>query len=1115
MSSPKNSGVQELDYIGLNSLLNLYDKDGKIQFDQDKAAARAYFLEHVNKNMVFSHSLREKLDYLVENGYYEKEFLDKYTFGFIKRLFQRAYAKKYRFETFVGAYKFYSSYALKTFDGRRYLERYEDRVCTTALYLADGDEKRAVEIMEEIISNRFQPATPTFLNAGKKSRGEMVSCFEGNALVDTIAGPMPIKDVEPGMMVLTHDGTYCPVTTNMQRVENIGIWHVTVSGSAVELSATSEHPVLAYRPDESHGKLPVEHSGDGATERAVWTAISNLHRGDFVAASYPTEKPFIDSLSVLDFIQGNANSPLSDITLRVESGDLVSSSDTNAVSANLPMNADLGAFIGYYLSAGRVCVTHSERTGRLEAKCVRFTFEESHGDFAKHLEEVSLRVFGVQAEVTHKKDRKVISVMLHSKIVGEFLLNLVGTGFNKKYLPEFFVVSNEEFGRALLTGMFRGDSCMRSSGVCASMLNPALVNQLKSIALRLGVLPDVEMYSDATGTYASIFIPGSNEKNRELIFEIGRNVDKFTEREDNLRGARWVDGYAMYPVVGAFFESGSMDVYNLEVEANHTYSVHGHVVHNCFLIGVEDDLNSIGRSINSALQLSKRGGGVAFNLTDVRASGDPIKKIENQSSGVLPIMKLYEDSFSYANQLGARQGAGAVYLHAHHMDIETFLDTRKENADEKIRIKTLSLGVLIPNITLELARKNENMYLFSPYDVEKEYGKPFSEVDVTAEYYAMVDNQNIRKKKISARGFLQKIAEIQFQSGYPYLIFIDNANDQSPIAGKIKMSNLCVEIFQVQESSVINPDQSYATVGKDISCNLGSMNIALAIDSPDFAKTIETSVRALTQVSDMSNIDVVPTINSGNQRSHAIGLGAMNLHGALAKHGMMYGSEEALDFTNIYFYSVAFYAIRASMLIAKERGRTFDNFENSKYASGEFFDKYIDKEWGTTTEAARKALVHVPVPTQEDWKQLKSDVQEYGMYNQNLQAVPPTGSISYINNSVPSILPATARIEVRKEGKMGRVYYPAPHMTNENVHLYKDAYELGNKAIIDTFAVAQQHIDQGMSLTLFFDETATTKDLNKTQTYAWLKGIKSLYYTRIRKIALEGTDIEGCVSCAV
>ncbi|WP_045823415.1 class 1b ribonucleoside-diphosphate reductase subunit alpha [Williamsia herbipolensis] len=707
---PAGHEPAEMDYHSLNAMLNLYDADGKIQFEKDREAANQYFLQHVNQNTVFFHDLDEKLDYLVEENYYEPEVLERYDREFVKDLFGYAYKKKFRFPTFLGAFKYYTSYTLKTFDGKRYLERFEDRVCMVAMTLADGDTDLARNLVDEIISGRFQPATPTFLNSGKKQRGEPVSCF---------------------------------------------------------------------------------------------------------------------------------------------------------------------------------------------------------------------------------------------------------------------------------------------------------------------------------------------------------------------------------------------------------------------LLRIEDNMESIGRSINSALQLSKRGGGVALLLSNIREHGAPIKKIENQSSGVIPIMKLLEDSFSYANQLGARQGAGAVYLHAHHPDIYRFLDTKRENADEKIRIKTLSLGVVIPDITFELAKRNDDMYLFSPYDVERVYGVPFADINVSDKYHEMVEDRRIRKTKIKAREFFQTLAELQFESGYPYIMFEDTVNRANPIDGKITHSNLCSEILQVSTASTFNDDLSYSTVGKDISCNLGSLNIAKTMDSPDFGQTIETSIRGLTAVSDQTAITSVPSIQEGNNSSHAIGLGQMNLHGYLARERVHYGSEEGIDFTNIYFYTVLFHAIRASNLIAKERGHAFGGFEKSKYASGEFFDKYTDRAWEPATarvaELFSEAGVHIP--TQDDWRQLRASVREHGIYNQNLQAVPPTGSISYINHSTSSIHPVAAKVEIRKEGKIGRVYYPAPYMTNDNLDYYQDAYEIGYEKIIDTYAAATQHVDQGLSLTLFFKDTATTRDVNKAQIYAWRKGIKTLYYIRLRQLALEGTEVEGCVSC--
>lgn len=706
------SEARTLDYHALNAMLNLYGANGELQLDKDREAARQYFLQHVNQNTVFFHSLEEKLDYLVEEQYYEAEMLAQYSFAFIKALFEQAYAYKFRFPSFLGAFKYYTSYTLKTFDGKRYLERYEDRVCMVALTLARGDETLAKSLVDEIISGRFQPATPTFLNCGKQQRGELVSCF---------------------------------------------------------------------------------------------------------------------------------------------------------------------------------------------------------------------------------------------------------------------------------------------------------------------------------------------------------------------------------------------------------------------LLRIEDNMESIGRAINSALQLSKRGGGVAFLLTNIRESGAPIKRIENQSSGIIPIMKLLEDAFSYANQLGARQGAGAVYLNAHHPDILRFLDTKRENADEKIRIKTLSLGVTIPDITFELAKRNDDMYLFSPYDVERVYGVPFGDISVTEKYHEMVADARIRKQKINARAFFQVLAELQFESGYPYLMFEDTVNRANPIAGRINMSNLCSEILQVNTPTEYDDDLGYRHIGQDISCNLGSMNIAKVMDAGDIGTSVDIAIRGLTAVSEMSNLRSVPSIAEGNAKSRAIGLGQMNLHGYLAREHIYYGSDEGLDFTNLYFYCVAFHAIRASNRLAIEHKESFAGFADSTYASGTFFDKYTNQAWLPRTDKVRGLFERsgIALPTQDDWQELKASVMAHGLYNRNLQAVPPTGSISYINNSTSSIHPVAARIEIRKEGKLGRVYYPAPFLDEANFDYFQDAYEIGPEKIIDTYAEASQHVDQGLSLTLFFPDTASTRDINKAQIYAWKKGIKTLYYIRLRQSALEGTEVEGCVSCTL
>ncbi|ERL64253.1 class 1b ribonucleoside-diphosphate reductase subunit alpha [Schleiferilactobacillus shenzhenensis] len=548
----------------------------------------------------------------------------------------------------------------------------------------------------------------------------------------------------------------------------------------------------------------------------------------------------------------------------------------------------------------------------------------------------------------------------------------------------------------------------------------------------------------------------------------------------------------------------------------------------CFLIQLTDDMNSIGRGINSALQLSRIGGGVGIALSNLREAGAPIKGIEGASSGVLPVMKLLEDSFSYSNQLGQRQGAGAVYLNVFHPDIIRFLSAKKENADEKIRVKTLSLGVVVPDKYYELVRNDADMYLFSPYSVERFYGKPFAYVDITKEYDNMVANPAIKKYKIKARDLENEISKLQQESGYPYILNVDTSNRDNPIDGKIVMSNLCSEIQQVQTPSEINDAQEYIKMGNDVSCNLGSTNILNLMQSPDMGHSIRIMTRALTYITDHSDIVAVPSVAHGNKQSHSIGLGAMGLHTFLAVNHMRYGSPEALDFTSTYFMLLNYWTLVESNNIAKERHETFANFEKSKYADGTYFDKYVQQSFAPKTAKVQDLFKDIFVPTEADWAKLRDNVKEYGLYHQNRLAVAPTGSISYINDTSASLHPITRLVEERTEKKNGKLYFPAPHLSNDTLPYYTSAYDTDMRKVIDTYAAAQQHVDQGMSLTLFLRATMpeglyewkhepeqTTRDLSILRNYAYYKGIKSLYYVRTFTDNSQEVGSNDCESCII
>ena len=721
---PKNE--KELTYYELNNKINI-PVNGQIQLHYDKEAVAAYFRQHINQNSLFYYTLEEKIKTLLEGNYIDKDMISKYKMSFIKELFKFIYDKKFRFDSFMGAYKFYRQYAMKNNTGDLYLERFEDRVAFNALYLADGDKELAYSIAEEMISRRYQPATPTYLNAGKARAGAAISCF----------------------------------------------------------------------------------------------------------------------------------------------------------------------------------------------------------------------------------------------LIGD----------------------------------------------------------------------------------------------------------------------------------------------------------------------VMDSMDSITQSWKSSAHLSKLGGGVGIDLSNIREEGAPIKGIEGAASGVVPVMKIYEDIFSYANQLGQRQGAGAVYLNIFHMDVIQFLATRKENADEKVRIKTLSLGLTVPDKFYELIRKDEYMYLFSPYDVERIYGKPFSFVDITTEYDNMVNNKEIRKSKVRARDLETEISKLQQESGYPYILNIDTANKANPIHGKIVMSNLCTEIMQVHSPSEINKDQTYKTVGMDVSCNLGSINIPNMMSTPDFGRSIDTMIKALTTVSDKSSIDEVPTVKHANSEYHSVGLGAMGLATYFAMNKIDYGTPESIEFTDIFFRMVNYYSLVSSNNIAKKRKKTFYEFEKSKYYTGEYFDRYIEEgDVEIKNPKIEKMFKDFHIPTADDWKRLARKVKAHGLYHSYRLAVAPNGSISYVNETSASLHPIINLIEERQEKKIGKVYYPVPHLNNTTIKYYKSAYDIDMRKVIDVYAAAQKHIDQGMSLTLFMRSDIpegiyewkegrttkmTTRDLNILRNYAWKKGIKSLYYVRTFTEDADEIGIAQCESCSI
>ena len=358
---------------------------------------------------------------------------------------------------------------------------------------------------------------------------------------------------------------------------------------------------------------------------------------------------------------------------------------------------------------------------------------------------------------------------------------------------------------------------------------------------------------------------------------------------------------------------------------------------------------------------------------------------------------------------------------------------------------------------------------------------------------------------------LVKIAQIQGESGYPYLMFVDNANKAHALSeiGRIKMSNLCSEIMQLQQPSKIYSDPMKNKYGKDISCNLGSLNIVNVMENKSIAEAVEIAMDSLNTVAKLTHISEVQSVANANKLLRSVGLGVMNLHGYLAKNFIEYESIEARDFANTFFMMVNFYSIKRSMEIAMEENFVFEGFEKSDYASGKYFEKYIKTSYIPFTQTGKELFDGIHIPTTEDWKWLMEMVMKHGLAHAYRMAIAPTGSISYIQNATASILPIVERIEKRTYQDSTTIY-PAPFLSPMTYYYYKSAYDIDTFKMIDMVATVQEHVDQGISCTLFVKSNETTADLARYFIYAHLKGLKSLYYTRTKRLT-----IEECESCAV
>ncbi|GAB6073155.1 hypothetical protein JCM14244_15320 [Venenivibrio stagnispumantis] len=1094
---PEKVTTEELDFLVLKAIEHLIPS----HYIYDTLASRQ-LLKIINRKIDkrFS-SFEEMIRYGIKENLYKEE-IGKFDLERLSKVID--YSRDHLLDYF-GLTTLKDRYFTRDRNGE-IIEKPQWFFMRVALGIGNNEEE-IIKIYDKISKLEYLHSTPTLYNSGTITN-QYSSCFPAGTPIITKNGVKNIEDIQVGDVVLTAEGNFKVVSGTFQRKYSSKLYKIKVWGlwgDEETVKATDDHKFLVLPKEEvdCNRKFfkvcppyqntlkcqPVYREYANVCERTEidllealkWTEAKDLNEGDFIVIPYPKEVKDKEFLNILDYID-NINLIEKDGYILKKNYDKQKrtpefNNQINTIKAKIPLNSDFMRFLGYYLAEGYI----------LDNRLIVFTFNSKEKEYIEDVRNLSIKLFGIVPTIHDNKDNST-RISIHSTYLSKFINNLVGTGYNKKVLPEEILLAKPESQRGLIIGIFRGDGTTVSDGMRLTISNKSLAYQIFIILLRLGYMPRIsKAYKNHLAKEQPYSIHLSINDGLDLIKEINKDLYKIKAKPDmkkiNSYRFRYGD-YVFYKIQSIKTENFDGIVYDFEVKGDHSFSANLVAAHNCYVNVIDDSLESIMDKAKETAFLAKYAGGVGTDITRIRATGSPIKSLNAKSSGIIPFIKIFDTIVNAIQQGGRRRSSQVMYLQPWHLDVDAFLDLRETTGNPYFRTPSLNTAFWMPDEIMRRIKEGEPFYLFDPAECPElitSYGENFK--IKYEECIKKAENGELKlwKKVEDSQGWFNRYLFKLAKTGHPWLIFKDRHNEANPVPkyGVINSSNLCSEI------SLPNSPERTAV------CTLASVNLTkhinenkTDIDWEKLKETLEIMVVALDNILD-KNFYPSEESRLHTMELRPLGIGLMGFAETLIELGIPYDSEEAVEFARKIAKFMREVTFRKSEELAEERG-AFPHYYEGNYdfkprrnshllaiaptasisiiaGTSSSIDSIFSNIYSRDTLSGKFIVIN---------KQLIKALEEQGLWNEEIaeKIKANSGSVQYIEEL---------------EGKINKA-------------LFKTAYEIHPKRQIDIAAAFQEYIDQAVSKSLYIEEDLRD-DMFNIYMYAWEKGLKSTYYCFIDK----------------